>query len=165
MKIFVLLLMLFPLVCSAAQANYLMIKLMQPKEIIENKIDGIDGMSRYIKQIEIDINNKLSSIEATQSWGFLVIAVRNDGKIKAWIDTDVEISPAIKKIMIDVAENSKSFSVNNGAVVFAIGFDIGDVGLPPYIMPFPNDWKKVAKCTNEDCQDKDVESIVLRSWE
>lgn len=165
MKVFALLLMLFPLACSATQANYLMIKLMQPKEVIEAKIDGIDGMSQYIKQVEVDINKQLANIEATQSWGFLVIAVRNDGKIKAWIDTDVEIPPSIANTMIDIAKNSKSFSVNAGAVVFAIGFDIGDVGLPPYTMPFPNDWKKVANCTNDDCQNKDVESIVLSTWE
>lgn len=165
MRVFAFLLMLFPLASHATQANYLMIKLMQPQAAIEAKMENVDGMADYIKQVEIDINKQLSSIEHTQSWGFLVIAVRDDGKIKAWVDTDVEIPANIAKTMVDVAENSKSFSVNKGAVVFALGFDIGNVGLPPYTMPFPNEWKKVANCSNEDCQDADVEAIVLKSWQ
>lgn len=165
MKIVAFLLMLLPLACDAAQANYLMIKLMQPKEVMLEKMDGVDGISQYIKQIELDINNKLSNVESSQSWGFLVIAVRNDGKIKAWVDSDVEVPASVERTMIDVAENTKSFSVNAGAVVFAIGFDIGGLGLPPYTMPYPNDWKKITKCTNEDCQNQDVEAVVLKAWE
>lgn len=165
MRVFAFLLMLLPLVCGATQANYLMINLMQPKEVILAKMDGVEDMSEYIKQVEVDINQKLSSVESTASWGFLVIAVRNDGKIKAWIDSDVEVPSSVEKTMIEIAENTKSFPVSAGAVVFAIGFDIGGVGLPPYTMPFPNDWKKVAKCTNEDCQNQDVEAIVLSTWQ
>ena len=77
MRVFAFLLMLLPLACSATQANYLMIKMMQPKEVILQKMNGVDGMSQYIKQIEVNINQKLSSVESTASWGFLVIAVRN----------------------------------------------------------------------------------------
>jgi len=164
MKIFAFLLLLLPLVSNAAQANYLMIKYMQPKVMLEERLDSVDGLAQYIKQVEVDINKKISETSSTQTWGFLVIAVRADGKIKAWMDSDVEVSPEITKSMLDVAQNTQAFSVNKGAVVFAIGFDIGDVGLQPYTMPFPNEWKKVAACTNEDCDNKNIEEIVLKSW-
>jgi hypothetical protein len=164
MKFFAFLLLLLPIVSNAAQANYLMIKYMQPKEAFEERLDNVDGLAQYIKQIEVDINKKIAEASSMPTWGFLVIAVRGDGKIKAWMDTDAEVSPEIAKAMIDVAQKTKGFTVNKGAVVFSIGFDIGDVGLPPYTMPFPNEWKKVATCTNEDCQDKDIEAIVLKSW-
>lgn len=164
MRVFAFLLLLFPVLSHAAQANYLMIKLMQPQQVIEAKLDGIDGMSQYIKQVEVDINKKIAETRSMQTWGFLVIAVREDGKTKAWIDSDVEVSPEISQAMLDVVKNTKPFTVNKGAVVFTIGFDIGEVGLPPYTMPFPNEWKKVAACTNEDCDKKDVEEIVLKSW-
>lgn len=164
MRFFAFLLLLLPLISNAAQANYLMIKYMQPKEAMEERLDSVDGIAEYIKKVEVDINKKISEIPSTQTWGFLVVAVRNDGKIKAWMDSDAEVSPEISKSMIDVIQNTKAFPVNKGAIVFAIGFDIGDVGLPPYTMPFPNEWKKVAGCTNEDCDKKDIEEIVLKSW-
>lgn len=164
MRLLAFFLLLFPLVLNAAQANYLMIKYMQPKEALEERLDGVDGLAKYIKQIEVDINKKISETSAVQTWGFLVIAVRQDGAIKAWMDSDAEVSPEITKSMIDVAQNTKAFPVNKGAVVFAIGFDLGNVGLPPYTMPFPSEWKKIAACTNEDCDKKDVEDVVLKSW-
>lgn len=164
MKFFAFLLLLLPLVSNAAQANYLMIKYMQPKLAMEERLDNIDGIAKYIKQVEVDINKKISETPSMPTWGFLVIAVREDGKIKAWIDSDVEVSPEITKSMIDVAQNTQAFLVNKGAIVFTIGFDIGNIGLPPLTMPFPVEWKKVAACTNDDCLNVDVEDIVLKSW-
>lgn len=164
MRIFAFLLLLLPVISNAAQANYLMIKYMQPKETLEERLNGVDDLAKYIKQVEVNINQNISETRSTQTWGFLVIAVRDDGKIKAWIDSDAEVSPEISKLMIDTAQNAQAFSVNKGAVVFAIGFDIGNIGLPPYSMPFPNEWKKVAACTNEDCDKKEVEEIILKTW-
>lgn len=165
MRLFAFLLLLLPLISNAAQANYLMIKYMQPKAAMEERLDSVDGLAQYIKQVEVNINKKITKTGSMQTWGFLVIAVRHDGKIKAWVDSDAEVSPEITKSLLDVAQNTQAFAVNKGAVVFAIGFDIGGIGLPPYTMPFPNDWKKTAHCTNEDCQNQDIETLALKSWE
>ena len=93
-----------------------------------------------------------------------MIAVRDDGKIKAWLDTDDAVPPAIISAMMSVAENTRAFAVKNGAAVFALGFGVDGADLPVDKMPFPNEWKKVASCDNEDCKDKDAEAIVLKSW-
>jgi len=149
----------------AANAEYLKIYLMQPKNIILDKINGIDDMDRYVKEVEISINKKLAKIpRSSTSWGFLVIAVRNDGKIKTWLDTDDAVPPAIASAMINVAESTKAFTVKNGAAVFALGFAVDGADLPVNKMPFPNEWKKVASCDNEDCKEKNAEEIVLKSW-
>ena len=67
-------------------------------------------------------------------------------------------------MMKTVAEETKAFTVKNGAVVFTLGFGIDGAALPENKMPFPNEWKKVAQCDNEDCKDLDTEAIVLKSW-
>ncbi|MEY3744310.1 MAG: hypothetical protein RLZZ541_1365, partial [Pseudomonadota bacterium] len=95
MKFIAMLLMLFPLVASATDVEYLMIKMMQPKIATMKKVGNIEGMAKYIKQLEIDIREKLSTVESNANWGFLVIAVRNDGKIKAWLDSDDEVPPTL----------------------------------------------------------------------
>lgn len=164
MKTLVFLMMLFPMICNAAEVDYLMIKLMQPKEVITQKINGIDGMSAYIKKVEVDINKNLANVESLPSWGFLVIAVRDDGKIKAWIDSDDPVASPVQKAMIKVAEGTKGFDVKSGAVIFALGFGIGGIGLPPNVMPFPVEWKKIANCRNEDCEHANVEALALKSW-
>ena len=47
MKLLTLLMMLFPLACNAANAEYLKIYLMQPKNILLEKIGNVDDMDRY----------------------------------------------------------------------------------------------------------------------
>jgi hypothetical protein len=164
MKALIFIFMFFPVLCSAAEVDYLMIKLMQPKEVIKQKISGINGMSSYIKKVEVDINKRLAGVDALPSWGFLVIAVRDDGKVKAWLDSDAAISLPVKKAMVRVAEGTKSFAVKSGAVVFALGFSISGVELPPNTFPFPSEWKKVANCRNEDCDGQNIEALALKSW-
>jgi hypothetical protein len=163
-KALVFFLMLVPFACSAAEIDYLKINLMQQRELILQKMDGIEGMSRYIKATEVDIHKKLSGLDAAPAWGYLVIAVRNDGKIKAWVDSDDQIAPPVQKTMIDVAEGTQSFHVKSGAVVFALGFGINGADIPPNVMPFPDEWKRISKCRNEACQDQSAEEIVLKSW-
>jgi hypothetical protein len=169
MKFLTFLMMLFSLawsgISNAANAEYLKIYLMQPKNIILEKMDGVDDMDRYVKEVEVNINKKLAEIKSSStSWGFLVIAVRDDGKIKAWLDTDDAVPEAVANAMVNVAEGSKAFTVKTGAVVFALGFAVDGADLPIDKMPFPNEWKKVAQCTNEDCKEHDAEAIVLKSW-
>lgn len=165
LKLLMLLILSLPLVSNAANAEYLKIYLMQPKNILLEKINGVDDMDRYLKEVETSINKKLANITpSATSWGFLVIAVRNDGKIKAWLDTDDAVPPAIADAMIDVAVSTKAFAVKEGAAVFALGFGIDGAELPVDKMPFPNEWKQAANCTNEDCQEKSAEEIVLTTW-
>ncbi len=114
LKFAVFLALLAPLAGHASNAEYLKIYLMQPKEIILQKINGVDGLDRYIKEVETTINQKIAKSVLAQSWGFLVIAVRHDGKIKAWVDTDEEISPEIASAMIAVATHNKGFEVKEG---------------------------------------------------
>jgi hypothetical protein len=164
-RTFVCLMMLFPLLCNAANAEYLKVYLMQPKPIMMAKMDGIDDMDRYVKEVEVSINKKLAEMTSTPVWGFLVVGVREDGKIKAWVDTDDSISPAVSNAMVGVAESTKNFAVKTGAVVFALGFGIDGAALPEEKRPFPTDWKKISGCTNEDCMQIDTEAVVLKSFE
>jgi hypothetical protein len=164
MRLIAALLLLLPLVSHAANAEYLKIHLMQDKKAMLDKMDGIDDMDRYMKEVERTINQKIATLPSAQSWGFLVIAVRQDGKIKAWLDSDDAVPADIAKEMVKVAENTKPFTVKDGAVVFSLGFATDGAELPVEKMPFPNDWKKVANCDNEDCTEVDAEEIVLKSW-
>jgi hypothetical protein len=157
--------MFFPLLSNAANAEYLKVYLMQPNPVIMAKMDGIDGMDRYVKAVEMNINKKLAAMTATPAWGFLVVGIREDGKIKAWVDTDDNILPMVSSAMIDVAEGTKNFAVKTGAVVFALGFAIDGAALPEEKRPFPTDWKKISGCTNEDCLQVDTEAVVLKSLE
>jgi hypothetical protein len=164
-RAFVCLMLFFPLLCNAANAEYLKVYLMQPKPIMLAKMSGIDDMDRYVKEVEVNINKKLAAMTSTPAWGFLVVGVREDGKIKAWVDTDDNIPPALSSAMIEVAEGTKNFAVKTGAVVFALGFGIDGAALPEEKSPFPTDWKKISGCTNEDCMQVDTEAVVLKSFE
>ena len=99
MKFLAMLALLLPLACNAANAEYLKIYLMQPKNTMLNKMDGVDEMDRYVKEVEVTINQKLAALTTKPTWGFLVMAVREDGKIKAWVDTDDEVAPEVANIM------------------------------------------------------------------
>ena len=164
MKYIAILLLLLPLTALASDIDYLMIKMMQPKVVTMKKLGDIEGMSKYIKQLEVDIKDKLSNVESNSNWGFLVIAVRSDGKIKAWLDSDDNVPAAVANSMTNLAENRPGFKVKEGAVVFSLGYAINGAPLPSDKMPFPIEWKKISHCTNEDCQDVDIEALTLNSW-
>ncbi len=164
MKFLAAVLLLLPIVSHAANAEYLKVFFMQPKQIMQEKLDSLDEMDRYVKEVERKINQEIASLPAAQSWGFLVMAVREDGKIKAWLDTDDAVPAEVAKTMVNIAQNTKAFPVKQGAVVFSLGFATDGAELPNNKMPFPTEWKAVAKCDNEDCADKSAEEIVLKSW-
>lgn len=164
MKKLVWLLLFLPALSQAAQVDYLMIKLMQPNKVIEAKTGPVDEMSRYIRQVEVGINNKLAKVPAKNGWGFLVIAVREDGKVKAWVDTDDDIPGFVSETMLSVAQSIRSFKVKTGAVVFALGFGINGGSLPPNTLPFPSEWKRKSLCDNEACMEVDIERLVLETW-
>lgn len=164
LRILAVLMMLFPLISNAANAEYLKIFMMQPKELILQKIDNVDELDRYMKEVEVNINKKIADLPAKSSWGFLVMAVREDGQIKAWVDSDDEIPQEVSNAMLHVAKNTKGFPVNGGAVIFALGFGTDGSPLPLNKMPFPNEWKKLANCDNEECKELNAEEIVLKSW-
>lgn len=164
MKKLLWLFLLIPAMSHAAQVDYLKINLMQPKKVIEAKTGPVDDMGRYLKEVETGINSKLENVNSKDGWGFLVIAVREDGKVKAWLDTDDKLPAEITETMVSVAQSTKSFPVKSGAVVFALGFGINGGDLPPNTMPFPVEWKKISTCENEDCNDVDVERLVLSTW-
>lgn len=163
-RMFVCLMMLLPLVGNAANAEYLKVILMQSKPVMMTKMGGIDDLDRYVKEVEVNINKKIAEMPPSPAWGFLVFAVREDGKIKAWVDTDDNIPPAISSAMVEVAESTKSFAVKTGAVVFSLGFGVDGAGLPVEKMPFPVEWKKISGCTNEDCMQVDTEAVALKAF-
>ena len=72
MRFFAALLLMVPLMSHAANAEYLKIFLMQDKNIMLQKIDGVDEMDRYVKEVERNINKEISSLPASQTWGFIV---------------------------------------------------------------------------------------------
>lgn len=164
MRVLALLTLVFPLICNAASAEYLKIFMMQPRDIILEKIDGVDELDRYVKEVQKNINVKISGMQHPASWGFVVMAVRQDGKIKAWLDSDEKFSDEVTNSIIETAQKTKPFSVNRGVVVFALGFSVNGAELPMNKVPFPNEWKTFAKCSNEDCAEKNAEAIVLDSW-
>ena len=164
MKFLAAVLLLLPLASHAANAAYLRIFLMQPKEVMLQKLNGIDEMDQYVKEVERNINKEISTLPEQQAWGFLVMAVREDGKVKAWVDTDDAVPAAVAKAMLNVAQNTKAFTVKSGAAVFSLGFALDGAELPVNKAPFPTEWKDVANCTNEDCAEKNIEEIVLKSW-
>lgn len=164
MKFLAAVLLLLPLASHAANAAYLRIFLMQPKEVMLQKLNGVDEMDQYVKEVERTINKEISALPEQQAWGFLVMAVREDGKVKAWVDTDDAVPATIATAMVNVAQKTKAFTVKNGAAVFSLGFALDGAELPVNKMPFPTEWKDVANCTNEDCAEKNIEEIVLKSW-
>ena len=156
--------LLFPLTCAATEIEFLTIHLMQPRHVVERKTDGIEGLSTYIKTVEKRIIKRLSDKKTSPTWGYLVMAVRDDGKINAWIDSDDQVPEPVERIMLDTARNTKAFTVKKGVLVFALGFATNGASTPVGLSPFPEAWKKAVNCKNDDCRGKDIEAVVMKAW-
>ncbi|MCX7627532.1 MAG: hypothetical protein N2Z69_03865 [Methylophilaceae bacterium] len=164
MKKILWLLLFLPTLSQAAQVEFPLINLIHPTRRVEAKTGPVDDMRRYIREVKTEISAQLANVQANPGWGFLVIAVREDGRIKAWLDTDDVLPSVVTQTMVSVAQSTEGFRVKSGAVVFALGFGINGGNIPLFTQPFPVEWKKAAACENHDCLRVDVERLVLETW-
>lgn len=129
-------------------------------ELKQKKVD-FEQISIFSRNLQSAVAKAFNGAQVANSNGYIVVAVRSDGKIASWLDMepalheyyDYEISEAIKKL--------EPFQVNEGIVVFAIKMAVETPVHTSKEVPDPKDWKE-ARAKLED--PNNIEQLVLSLW-
>jgi hypothetical protein len=118
--------------------------------------------------MQSNVWNVLKKADVPNSSGFLVVAVRSDGAIAAWLDMEPVIDPYYKEKIVEAVQKVPPFDVATGTVVFGIKFM---VYTPQWFVdktkhttrskPAPKEWKAArAKLANPD----DMDELMMAVW-
>jgi len=134
--------------------------LLQPEAALRERVPGgAQAMSDYIASIDAAATKALAGVDPPRpTSGFLVLAVRPDGRSKAWLDVWPNLPRASEPALVDAVQAVKPFAVSKGTVVFALRVSAWGA-VPTNRPPKPDEWTRY---TREGVTD--AEAIVARLW-
>ena len=162
-----LLLMLASLV-QAAETRFDSVYFFQSEKTLIDKQVNFEEVARFSRKMQSNVWNVLKKVSMPNSSGFLVVAVRADGAIAAWLDMEPVLHEYYENQVVDAVKKVPPFAVAQGTVVFGIKMLIDT----PKIMtdrakhttrskPAPKEWKNAqAKLADPD----DIDELMLAVW-
>jgi hypothetical protein len=125
--------------------------LYQPNDVLTARLGGdAHPFAAYTKRVERRIAAALAGHPAAHGFSAaIVIAIKPDGEVHAWLVTRRAPSPALAADLTAAAEAVPPITVQGGPIAFAIVFDAFGGGGPPVIdrahpIPIPPEWREGA---------------------
>lgn len=158
-----LLLLLLPQLAMAADAvTNLGVVLLQHGDVIQQRVQSVDALAEYIQKVQDAAAAALQSeSQRKATGGFLVVAVRPNGKSKAWLDLEPEAPGTTQDMLRKSIEEIQPLEVRSGVVVFAIKVSIWGGKVPPRFAPAPSEWKAQAQRAGKALE---VGELVELAW-
>lgn len=139
--------LLLPQIAMAADAvTDLGVVLLQHGDVIQQRVQSVDALAEYIRKVQDATAAALQSESQREpTGGFIVVAVRPNGKSKAWLDLEPAVPGATEDTLRRSIEEVRPLEVRSGVVVFAIKVSVWGGKLPPRFAPAPSEWKAQAQ--------------------
>ena len=154
---------------QAAESRFNAVVFLQPEQmLIEKKKVNFEDVARFSRKMQSNIWNVLKKADVPNTSGFLVVAVRSDGAIAAWLDMEPAMDAFYSGKIVEAVQKVQPFDVATGTVVFGIKFF---VDTPKWFVdktkhttrskPTPKEWKAArAKLANPD----DIDELMMAVW-
>jgi hypothetical protein len=157
------LLVLLPQVVMAADAlTNLGVVLLQHGDVMQQRVQSVDAMAEYVRKVQDAAATGLQlQFQRKPAGGFIVVAVRPNGKTKAWVDIEPEMPGATQAALCQSIEKVPPLEVRHGIVVFAIKVSIWGGKAPSRFAPAPSEWKAQAQRAGKALE---VSELVERVW-
>jgi hypothetical protein len=158
---------LLAVAATAAQAveplEQLDVVLLQPGTLIEKRVDGgADAMADYLKRLgEAATEAMRANPQQIPSAGFIVVAVRPEGKAHAWFDFKPALGEKTTAALSHVVETVPPTPVKSGDVVFALRVSLWGAKPPATVAPAPPEWKEAARQAGHKL---DLDTLVDQLW-
>jgi hypothetical protein len=139
------------------------IVLLEKGDIIEQRVDGgSDAMAAYLKKLGAAATQTMREHPSQiPSAGFIVVAVRPDGRTHAWFDFKPALAEATTAALAHAVETTPALTVRSGDIVFALRVSIWSDKPPKAYAPAPQEWKDASKGMHPK---PDVDALVDRVW-
>ena len=162
------LLFLFTSLVHAAEPRFDSIYFYQSEKALAEKQVNFEDLARFSRKMQSNVWNVFKKANMPNSNGFLVVAVRADGDISAWLDMEPALHEYYDNQVVEAVKKVPPFVVAQGAVVFAIKMLIDT---PKFMTdrakhttrskPSVKEWKAaISKMANPD----DIDELMLAVW-
>jgi hypothetical protein len=151
----------FASMTHAAESKFGTLVLLQPESVLQERELNIEEFATFIKAAQTSAELVWKTRELTPSSGFLVIAVREGGKVNAWVDFEPALPQKVDSATTKAIRFVPAFHVSKGTVVFAIKVAINGASETKRQTPMPKEWKSVSK---SQLLPVELENLVKLAW-
>lgn len=162
------LLLIFASLVNAAEPRFDSIYFFQSEKTLVEKQVNFEDLARFSRKMQSNVWNAIKKINMPNSNGFLIVAVRADGDISAWLDMEPPLHEYYDNQVVEAVKKVPPFAVAQGAVVFGIKMLIDT---PKFMAdrtkhtarskPSVKEWKAaISKLANPD----DIDELMLAVW-
>jgi len=139
------------------------IVLLQPGSVIEQRVEGgTDAMADYLKRLGAAATEAMrANPQQIPSAGFIVVAVRPDGRTHAWFDFKPALSAKTTAALTQVVETVAPTPVRSGELVFALRVGLWGAREPAAYAPAPQEWRDAARQAGHKL---DIDTLVDQAW-
>lgn len=118
------------------------VTLLQPNFVYAES--GIDAaqIASVIRSTVEEVNQAWENETLPAGFGFIVIALRSNGQLNAWLDIEPELPEAIQNRAIMRIRQSQGPHFEASTIVFAICVSINNGHIDEQKKPFPQAWQK-----------------------
>lgn len=165
---FAVVLLSFSALAQAVEVRFDSVYFFQSEEQLREKQVDLEEVARFSRKMQAQVWKSLKKVKMPDSHGYLVIAVRADGQVAAWLDMQPPLHEYYEYEVLQAVRKVPAFAVADGSVVFGIKMTLDT----PRIMserfkhtarakPEPAEWKEARK---KLANPEDVEELVMAVW-
>lgn len=138
------------------------ITMLQTREVFFERVASMGAFEVYVKTLVDAVDGAVAKRpKSSPSGGFLVVAVKPDGRSRAWLDVEPPLNDEIADSIVSVAQNVYPLSVKKGVVLFAIKISLWGGEPPKGMVPRPKEWEPEADKVGGPIE---LGDLVLRVW-
>lgn len=156
-------LLMLPCLTWAADVEFHMIRFFDTTPVVKHRVNDTAALGEYLKKSQSAVRQKMKDYKIAPSAGFLVLAVRADGRTNAWLDMVQPVPKEIETAVIKTARKIAPFPVKSGTLLIALDMTINGGFIPENVSPYPQEWLDYAN-TCKACGELDAETIVSKVW-
>ncbi len=152
---------LFASLSHAAETRFDDMYFYQGEEVLKEKEVNFQDFARFTRNVQSAVWKALKKVKMPQSSGYIVVAVRADQKIAAWLDMELALHEYYDAAVTDAVSKLRPFGVSDGIVVFAMKMAVDTPKFTAKAKPDVKDWKDAQKAAADP---SDIEAIVQAAW-
>lgn len=129
----------------ASEVQFEGVVLLQPDFVLQERGLEVSEFAGFIKSVQDAAVNTWKPSKLPAGSGFIVVAVREGGKVNAWLDFKPEVPAPEEARVLDAIRALAPFKVKKGTVLFALDVSLDGAKNAKGALPNPKAWRAAAK--------------------
>jgi len=152
---------LLPFLGEAAEVKMESVLLMQPDVVYQESGVSAKELSEVIRRTVEETGKVWEEENMPASSGYIVLALRSDGEIKAWLDMEAELTEAVENKAVLQVQDIEGVQFAEGILVLAVQISVNEGGGVLERKPAPKAWLEALASFSEPV---DAQTLVKHLW-